>query len=513
MQVGGSIGFAVAGLQSLDPREIMKIIFSVFFIACSILGSTIFDSQLTYHSSEQALVERIDNYMRSGVETGYAGTLLVARDGRIILNKGYGLADQEAGIPNTPETIFDIGSNTKQFTAVAIMKLVDQGKLLTTDRLGELLDDVPADKRDITVHQLLTHSSGLDAGFGGDFDGTTKEEFLAKAFASELISEQGEYRYSNAGYSLLAAIIEEVSGSDYESYLRQNILMPIGLKHTGYLLPDWGQQSLARQYWHGAISRGTTVERYLEDGDVSWNLVGNGGLASTSGDLFQWLEALRTGKVLSDSSQDQIFAQHVKISEEAERYYGYGWGVQIGQCGKTLVRHNGSNGIYYSSIIWHPEDDLTIIYASNTSTSAWPVQEVQRMIFDPHYVPRSFTITPHRMVYEYVVSRSSDGVNGLPEFFERETGEPVKDQSILNQVGIAFEEGGQHETAIALFKLNIHLFPGRGDLWESLGEGYLAAGDKTQALMSYQKSLDLAPSEGCFWCANARQQIAKLQAE
>ena len=480
---------------------------------CAISCSQNPDRQPMHDSLDQALAGRIDNYMMSGVETGYAGALLVAKDGRIILNKGYGLADKETNTPNTPDTIFDIGSNTKQFTAAAIMKLVDQDKLLTTDRLGDIFDEVPADKKDITVHQLLTHTSGFDGGFGGDFDGTTKDEFLEKAFASDLILERGEYRYSNAGYSLLAAIIEKVSGLNYENYLRKNILIPAGLNRTGYLLPDWDRQSLAKQYWHGVIARGTTVERYLEDGGVSWNLVGNGGLATTSGDLFKWLEALKTDTVLSESSRGQLFAQHVMISAEPERYNGYGWGVQTGYDGKTLVTHNGANGIYYSSIAWYPEGDVTIIYSSNTSTAEWPTKQIHRMIFESDYVPRAFTISPHRLVYEYVMSSPGAGVAGLLEYFESETGEPVKDQSLLNRVGIAFEEEGQHETAIALFKLNIELFPDRSNLWASLGEGYLAAGDKAQALASYQKSLDLAPSEGCSWCANTREQIATLQRE
>ena len=135
------------------------------------------------------------------------------------------------------------------------------------------------------------------------------------------------------------------------------------------------------------------------------------------------------------------------------------------------------------------------------------------MIFEPGYVPRAFTVSRHRTVYEYVLSSSTVGIAGLPEYFESETGAPVKDQALLNRVGIAFEEEGRHEIAIALFKLNIELFPDRGNLWESLGEGYLAADDKAQALASYQKSLDLAPSEDCSWCANAKEKIAILQRE
>lgn len=494
----------------MEPIQYMKylslLLICIFMISCS----TPPINDLVLGSSDQALATKIDNYMKSGVEKGYAGSLLVAKGGKIILNKGYGFADRANNIVNTPDTIFDIGSNTKQFTAAAIMKLVDQKKLSTTDRLVQFFDNVPADKKDITVHQLLTHTSGFDHGFGGDFDGTTKDQFLKKAFASKLISKGGKYRYSNAGYSLLAAVIEKVSDMDYETYLSQNILKPAGLNHTGYLLPDWKQQPLAQQYWHGVIPRGATVQRYLKDGAVSWNLVGNGGVASTSTDLYNWLEALKTDKVLSKPARDQLFNRHVVIGQNPDRYNAYGWGVKTGYKGKSLVTHNGGNGVFYSGIAWYPKGDVTIIYSSNTSTAEWPTYQVHQMIFEPDYVPKAFTISSHRVVYEYILSKPADGVARLPEYFKQKTGKAIKQQSLLNRVGIAFEEEEQYDNSIALFKLNIELFPRRGRLWESLGEGYLAKGDKAQAIASYQKSLTLAPKEGCSWCANARKQLAIL---
>lgn len=460
---------------------------------------------------DQALATKIDNYMMSGVEKGYAGTLLIAKGGKVILNKGYGLADRERNIANTPCTIFDIGSNTKQFTAAAIMKLVDQKKLSTTDHLDQFFDKVPGDKKDITVHQLMTHTSGISNGFGGDFDGTTKKQFLKTAFASKLILKPGEkYKYSNAGYSLLAAIIEKVSGMDYEEYLSQNIFKPAGLNHTGYLLPDWNEQPLAKQYWQGFIDRGTTIKRYLKDGEVSWHLLGNGGLAATSEDLYKWLEALKTDKILSKAARDQIFTRHVDTGSKSDHHYGYGWGVRTGYEGKTRINHNGGNGIFYSGIAWYLNGDVTIIYSSNTSTSEWPTYQVDQMIFDPNYVPRAFTVSYHRLVYEYVLSYPLTRIDELTEYFKDKTGETIKQPSLLNRVGIAFEEEGQYDTAIALFKLNIELFPSDGNLWDSLGEGYLANGDKAQAIASYQKALAIAPSEQCYWCANAKEKLATL---
>jgi CubicO group peptidase (beta-lactamase class C family) len=483
----------------------------IFLVVISLTG-IVFSSAycLAAVPDDQALAEKIDQYMKSGEAKGYAGTLLVAKGGKIILNKGYGLADREKNITNTPHTIFDIGSNTKQFTAAAIMKLVEQKKLSTSDQLGKFFDKLPEDKKGITVHQLLTHTSGFANGFGGDFDGTSKEQFLKKAFASELLFKDEKFEYSNAGYSLLAAIIEKVSGLNYEVYLSENILKPAGLKQTGYLLPDWQNQPIARQYWQGIIHRGSTLERYLNDGSVSWNLLGNGGLLSTSMDLYHWLEALKTDKVLSKLARDQIFTRHVATVNEPNRYYGYGWGVRTGYEDKTRVNHNGGNGSFFSGIVWYPDGDMTVIYSSNTSTAEWPTYEVHQMIFEPNYVPKAFTFSAHRLVYEYALSHAATGVDRLPDYIKKETGEAIEHPSLLNQVGIAFEQDSHYDAAIALFKLNIKLFPGDGNLWDSLGEGYLVKGDKAQAIASYQKALALAPAEGCYWCGNAKEKLATL---
>ncbi len=488
-------------------RYLLALLCAVLAVSCS--DETRSDPVVA--PADQALVEKIDEYMMSGVEKGYAGTLLIAKGGDIILNKGYGLADQEREIANTPDTIFDIGSDTKQFTAAATMKLVDQGKLATTDTLAKFFDEVPKDKAEITVHQLLTHTAGFRQGLGGDFEAATKEEFLRSAFESDLLYTDQRYSYSNAGYSILAAIIEDVSGHDYETYLRENLWEPAGLTHTGYFFPDLEAQPVAQGYWHGIRPRGSTAQRYVDDGQVSWYLVGNGGLLSTPLDIYKWIEALKTDIVLSQSSRDQLFGRHVLAGDEPERYLAYGWVVRTGYEGKTFIYHNGGNNVFFTGFAWYLDGDVTIIYANNTSVGEWPTYEVHKMIFEPDYEPRAFSVSPHRVAYDYARSREGGQLQGLAEHVEKETGEAITDRTLLNLVGIAFEEDGQYEMSVALFKLNTELFPNDGYLWASLGEGYQVRGDVDQAIASYQKSLDLAPDDACGWCEAARSEIAKLK--
>ncbi|MEP0392056.1 MAG: serine hydrolase [Erythrobacter sp.] len=488
-------------------KYVLALIASIGGISCSGGAS----EAAALPPDDQALATRIDQFMMSGLEKGYAGTLLVAKGGNIILNKGYGQADRERKVSNTPDTTFDIGSDTKQFTAAAIMKLVDQGKLSTTNTLDELFASVPDDKAQITVHQLLTHTAGFQQGFGGDFEAVTKEEFLVKAFTSELLHTDQRYSYSNAGYSILAAIIEKASGQDYETYLRENLFEPARLTHTGYFFDDLEAQSLAKGYWHGINPRGSTAQRYADDGQVSWNLVGNGGLHSTPVDIYRWIEALKTDKVLSKSSRDQMFGRHVRSPSGPARYLAYGWVVRTAYEGKTLVNHNGGNGVFFTAFAWYLDGDVTIIYANNTSVGEWPAYEVHKMIFEPDYKPRAFSISPHRVAYEYVSSKTDGRLEGLPEHLEKNTGKAITQRTFLNRVGIAFEEEGRYDKSVAIFKLNTELFPNDGYLWASLGEGYEVKGDAAEAIASYQKSLDLAPDEGCSWCADSHAAIAKLK--
>ena len=164
---------------------------------------------------------KIDTYLSNGEANGFSGAILVIKEGELIINKGYGLANKKSNTLNNPNTIFDIGSNTKQFTSSAILKLVEQNKLSVTDSLNKYFSELPIDKQSITIHQLLTHSAGFSESIGRDFSDISQKDFFDKLFASKLLSEPGEkYSYSNTGYSILGRIIELASGQSYEAFLK-----------------------------------------------------------------------------------------------------------------------------------------------------------------------------------------------------------------------------------------------------------------------------------------------------
>ncbi len=172
------------------------------------------------------MATQMDAYFSAMVDYGFAGAILVAKDGEIAIAKGYGLANREKEIPVTTDTVFTIGSITKQFTAAAIMKLVDAGAVSVDDPITKYFDDVPERRQDITIHHLLTHSAANRDVLKDDFELVTRDEIVRGALSGRSRAKPGErYRYSNAGYSILGAIVEKVSGQGYEQYLYEQLLL------------------------------------------------------------------------------------------------------------------------------------------------------------------------------------------------------------------------------------------------------------------------------------------------
>jgi CubicO group peptidase (beta-lactamase class C family) len=324
---------------------------------------------------EGPLGQRLDEAMRKRAERGFSGVLLVAVKGKVVIAKGYGLADRDGRIPFTSSTVFDIGSITKQFTGAAIARLEMQGKLAPNDPLSKYFANAPADKADITLYQLLTHSAGLKGDFGGDYDVMSRDAIVERVMQSKLLYPPGtEHRYSNSGFSMLAAVVEQVSGQSYEAFLREQLFLPAGMEQTGYRLPLWRPESIAHGYRGkdktGLVDDGTPLEKHWADDGPYWNLRGNGGLLSTVWDLYRWHLALSGDKVLSEPIKVRLYARKVKEDPEAKSWYSYGWSLSDTRRGTRVIEHNGGNGIFFADFVRYVDDDVVIIAASNRSEDA-----------------------------------------------------------------------------------------------------------------------------------------------
>jgi CubicO group peptidase (beta-lactamase class C family) len=279
----------------------------------------------------------------------FSGSVLVAQNGNILLSKGYGLADREQNISNTPQTVFRIGSMGKQFTAMGIMILQAQGKLDVQDLICNYLSECPEKWQAITIHHLLTHSSGV-IGSGGSADKIIK--FGATAF------EPGtKFSYSDSGFVLLGAIIEQVSGQSYETFMEEMIFDPLKMTSTNFT-PHQENEAV------GYV--GKYEARYEELTEIK----AAGGHYSTVEDLYLWDQALYTEQLIPQELLETVFSPHIAITSipiapyEGETNYGYGW--IIGQEGThKAIGHPGALSGFRTMISRYPDDKLTIIVLSN----------------------------------------------------------------------------------------------------------------------------------------------------
>ena len=266
-----------------------------------------------------------------------------------------------------PDSVFSLGSITKPFTAAAILRLQELGKLKTGDPISRFFDGVPGDKAGITLEHLLTHSSGLESDFSRtDYEATTREEYVRRALASKLLFPPGQgYAYANAGYSLLAAVVEQLSGQDYETALGELVLKPAGMAETGYKAPRWAQARIAHGYRDGE-DWGTILGRIEEPGAPFWALRGNGGLHTTLADMVRWDAALRTDAVLGAASRESYFRPRVAEGPGARSHYAFGWAVEETPHG-TLVQHNGGNGIFVAELLRFVDQGVMIFLTSTVA--------------------------------------------------------------------------------------------------------------------------------------------------
>jgi CubicO group peptidase (beta-lactamase class C family) len=314
----------------------------------------------TQDSASRAIEQRIDRFVRPyAASNNFTGVILVRRRGRIQMNKGYGMANYELGVPNSPWTRFHIASVTKPFTAAAILLLEERGKLSLDDSVSHHLPGYPNGGR-IRIKHLLEQTAGIpNLGSGPDWAREerlphTTEELVALFKDLPLEFEPGsQVRYSNSNYNLLTLIIEKVSAQSYESFLRDNIWKPLGLRSTvdgtdmSRLIPNRATGV------EPAGIRDVGLPRYID-----WSSrKGSGSLVSTALDLDRFAEALYGGKLLQPASLAKIVAP-------AEGF-AYGWS-RGERFGRKLMRGSGRSPGYNASVQRYLDDGTTVIVLSNS---------------------------------------------------------------------------------------------------------------------------------------------------
>jgi CubicO group peptidase (beta-lactamase class C family) len=443
-----------------------------------------------------ATAAQIDAYILKYVESGlFNGSILVAKEGQVILKKGYGMANFEWNLPNTSDTRFRIGSITKQFTAALILQLVEEGQLLLEDKLA---DRLPYYRKDtgskITIHELLNHTSGIPSYT--NVPNIIKEhgrktmalrDLVTTWCSGDLEFEPGaRFAYNNSGYVILGAIIEETTGKSYEQVLAERILGPLGMESSGY---DHSETVISRRA--GGYDKRLDGFRNAEFVDMSLPHAA-GALYSTVEDLFVWDQALQGTKVLSEASKSKMFAP-------GSNNYGYGWYIRTAPVGpekaaRTVLQHGGSIPGFGSWFVRLPEDGTVIILLNNTGGA--PLTAISQGIGDLLYgrepqLPKK-PVAP--VLYPVIKEKGVEAA--VARYREMKAQDPAEyelGERELNQFGYGLLNMGRLDDAIAIFSLNLEAFPQSWNAYDSLAEAYAAKGEKALAIKNYAHSIELNP--------------------
>ena len=480
------------------------------FISIFLLLSITAGFAFSQKSNTAQTTRRIENYLNELEKVGFSGTVLVELNGKKVISKGYGFRDFNQKLKNTPDTIFDIGSITKQFTAAAILKLEMQGKLSTDDKISRYFSDVPPDKSEITIHQLLRHSSGLPGVVGGDFDQISESEFVKKVLQAPLKFESGaRFSYSNVGYSLLGLIIEKVSGLSYEQFLYENLWKPAGMELTGYTRPNFDKNLIANGYKNDELWGKPTEKAWDKDAPF-WHLKANGGILSTTEDLYKWNLALLSDKILSKEAKEKYYHPKLRPNENDNPYYAYGWDILKTKRSTFLARHNGTNRIFYADFYRYLDEGITIIGLSNKAHENFTQAnlEISKIIFDSNFkpeIPTADNAANRNFTNEIIKITLEKGFEAAALNYKKRNSSVNLLENVINGKGYNLLSDKNFSQAIDVFKLNVLAFPKSANAFDSLGEAYMEAGNKDLAIENYRKSLSLNPEN-----KNAEEMLEKL---
>ncbi len=461
-------------------------------VICLIL---LFTSTIFAQNKAQQIEQLLAKYNEYGQ---FNGSALVAENGKVIFKKGFGSANMEWNIPNQPDTKFRLGSISKQFTALLIVKLAEEGKLKLDVPVTTYIQDYPKENGSrITIHNLLTHTSGIPNYTNApNFlkekarNPYSPADFVKTFWNLPLEFTPGEkFNYSNSGYFLLGYIIEKVTGKTYEQYLQETIFTPLKMVNSGYDHSDVILKNRAAGYEkNGKV----IVNASYLDMSIPYAA---GSLYSTVEDLYLWDQALYTNKLLSEKSMESLFKPYIKAW--GDEFYGYGWSIEDvnnGDKGKLkVIEHGGGINGFNTIISRIPTDKNLVVLLNNTGgTVLGEMNDAIRAIL----YNQPFNQPKKSMALDLLDIYANKGVTGGNEAYKKLKNDPTYaiKEGDMNRVGYQLLQEGKKKEAIEVFKINVEAFPKSGNVYDSLGEAYLADGDKKMAIANYSKSVELDPS-------------------
>src|SRR5215468_1582376 len=468
----------------MQSAQMIKNLWFLFVISLGVFASP----------SDRA--SEIDRFMSTLHERGqFNGSIVVAKDGKLIYRGAFGEADWQSHRKFTPTTISNLASVSKQFTAMAVMILMEQKKLQYDDPVAKYLPELSGTLNAITLRHLLHHTSGIpDLGdLGIDCPLLTNDNVIQRLTKPDFLVSQAEdkYRYSNTNYILLAVVVERVARQGFAAFLAEKIFKPLAM-HNTFINPDTN----------------VSAKSYDQFGNPSYGtgrITGSGGIYSTVDDLLKWDQTLYTERLVRQSTLAEAFTPgQVKTGAST---YGFGWNIGE-QEGQKFVWHQGSTGGYRALIKRMLAEKITIIILTNQGNSKrLEISDaILNMLHGKAYVfpKRSIAVA----MYETL---NKQGIQAALKTYEslRAANDVTYDfgEGELNALGYQVLNGNRKTNeAIEIFKLNTIAYPQSSNAFDSLGEAYQVSGNKELAVKSYQKAVELDPTN-----LNAIRMLKKLQ--
>jgi CubicO group peptidase (beta-lactamase class C family) len=452
-------------------------------------------------NAQSAAVPAIDGYLTRAANYGQLnGAVLVADRGRIVYERAFGLANMELKAPNTTTTRFEVASMTKPMTAIAVMQLVQEGKVRLDGTVSEYLPWYPSEAgKRMTVHQLLDHTSGLRGDIALD-EPSPGAEVLA-AINSDLYSNDSlvkliarrpmqsapgtQFNYSSDGYAVLGAIIEHVTGTPYWRALRERVLDRAGMTETGVSL-------LAPLVPGRAAGYAQSFAGYTNAPHIG--VTPAGGLYSTLRDLYRFDQALYGDTLVNAKSKSLLFAPRSVATA-----YGWKTGEDTLPNGsrRLVLRTTGGLPGFQALMVRVPELRRTIILLSNTRALVWRFDDfavaIGRILDGRSYaMPRQSVA--ESLAASIAAGRPATVVAREFDTMRADTTRFSLDEAEINRLGYFYKDGGSLPRALDVFGLNVRAFPRSSNVYDSLGEAQLASGDTVRAIANYRKSLELNPA-------------------
>lgn len=438
-----------------------------------------------------ALDAAFDAYLQTSVaNAAFSGTVLVAKDGVPVFRRSYGMASQELAVPNANETVYDLASVTKPFTAILIMMMQEEGRLKVDDLACTYLTDCPAAWQAVTIRQLLTHTSGIESYSRlPAWDETLDTRLFWRGGAAMMMRDQplrfnpGEgWRYSNTGYDLLGLIVERVSGKTLPDMYQERILTPLGMNRTSFHTSRKVAPGAATGYY----SLGSTFINKTPQ--ASYSSYGASGLLSTVDDLLKLDQALYSNELISAASYEQMIA-------DVKNEYGFGWEART-WLGRRQFGHAGS-GAGFSNLMGRFIDDrLTVIVLSNSDEAN---ANATARDLAAIYFGEAYKLPVHSRKSRFLDAIQARGPDAAIQLYlEMQAAEPeaevFKTDELLVTAGYDLHGVPMMDEARRVFEFTLEQFPRSQYSYDGLADIALAEGQTDVAIRHFETSLALDPT-------------------